>query len=808
MKVPKTMLEKYNVVAPLITGFCEEYLNEEYASVSLLMLEKLCRKRPSPLLGGKPNTWACGIVYAVGSVNFLFDKSQTPHMRASVLAEKFGLSQSTAGNKAREINKLLNIGVFEPEWTLPSRIGDNPMTWMFESGNGFIFDARYAPREVQEDLFDAGMIPFIPADRKKVEEDPKLAPETNRILSKKEGIPNKKHGLSPIEGQFSIFNDQITPDADDEKLAERPVKPIIHINGAGSFETLGSIEDYCSNNKDFKQMLNKFSDGYIPVYNKRKVALREEIKIYMRRNFNTWYCSGSNPVFQISPARFINSDIYCKFGAGAVVFPVCKPVFNKSRIAEITYAFHVFTLDDHPFIRDMRLFLESTKGIGIESWHGEAYDSVFDYAVSVFAGVTKNAEFTFNERPYIIALGDVCERLALISISSARDGIIYDEDRISAFFSAPGKEKLGQVIDVLIERFVEGIDSLEISGKKPDAEEALNALQEEHSIESFFESLFGDIYNNLVIEIESFLDEGADPIDMLEALDEEKAQSIFEVHSVISMCCSHFFTVFGQYLQMILPENNDPFTFSVSDDDYLDALEFEEENSNDLYYKLRVGATVYYKPPGGYGLTPLGAGWFGIDLPEQDNVLYPLVSPGYYQETLDGMLEDDMDKTIDGYMRKMLGDSGQQENLKAMFESIFGPDIMSAETYQTPDPLEGLNPTGLPVYNDKNAVYKFRVGRCTIRLDGTDTLSDLSRAIQFEYDLNEERMSSFYMGKKFFEQAREIRCPRMDFFSDDGPVESDNYMIWQLNLYMKQKFLYLNDFRSENRFTVTFVGVE
>ena len=211
MNVPKSMLEKYNAVAPLITGFCEEYLNEEYAAVSLLMLEKLCRKRPSPLLSGKPNTWACGIVYTVGSVNFLFDKTQTPHMRASALAEKFGLSQSTAGNKAREINKLLNIGVFEPEWTLPSRLLDNPMTWMFESSNGFIFDARYASREVQEDLFDAGMIPFVPADRKRAEEDPKLALETENTLSQKDDTLKKKREKNPIEGQFSFLTITLSP---------------------------------------------------------------------------------------------------------------------------------------------------------------------------------------------------------------------------------------------------------------------------------------------------------------------------------------------------------------------------------------------------------------------------------------------------------------------------------------------------------------------------------------------------------------------------------------------------------------------
>jgi hypothetical protein len=39
---------------------------------------KLSRKRPSPLEGGRINTWAAAITHTIGRVNFLFDKSQTP----------------------------------------------------------------------------------------------------------------------------------------------------------------------------------------------------------------------------------------------------------------------------------------------------------------------------------------------------------------------------------------------------------------------------------------------------------------------------------------------------------------------------------------------------------------------------------------------------------------------------------------------------------------------------------------------------------------------------------------------------------
>jgi hypothetical protein len=63
---------------------------------------------------------------------------------------------------------MLRTLQLDPNWTLPSRLDDNPMVWMLEV-NGFIMDARHAPREVQEIAFKKGLIPYIPADRRQGE---------------------------------------------------------------------------------------------------------------------------------------------------------------------------------------------------------------------------------------------------------------------------------------------------------------------------------------------------------------------------------------------------------------------------------------------------------------------------------------------------------------------------------------------------------------------------------------------------------------------------------------------------------------
>jgi len=159
--VPVTMKPRYDEIVTLTEAFCSEHLNAEYAQVCRQLAAALSRKRPSPLVSGRANSWAAAIVYAVGSVNFLFDKSQTPHVRADELSAAFGLSKSTVANKTRQIKDLLHIGVFDPNWTLPSKIDSNPMAWLI-SVNGLILDARSLPRPIQEEAFRRGMIPYLP----------------------------------------------------------------------------------------------------------------------------------------------------------------------------------------------------------------------------------------------------------------------------------------------------------------------------------------------------------------------------------------------------------------------------------------------------------------------------------------------------------------------------------------------------------------------------------------------------------------------------------------------------------------------
>ena len=163
-KIPKAMAEKYSAISALTDAFCTQHLNEEYRDLIHRILGALTRKRPSPLSRGKENVWAAASVLAAGHVNFLNDATQTPHCSSKTIFEFFGIAESTGHNKSREIRDMLKMGPLSPQWTLQSRLADNPLVWMLQV-DGLVIDIRKAPLELQQLAFAKGLIPFIPTER-------------------------------------------------------------------------------------------------------------------------------------------------------------------------------------------------------------------------------------------------------------------------------------------------------------------------------------------------------------------------------------------------------------------------------------------------------------------------------------------------------------------------------------------------------------------------------------------------------------------------------------------------------------------
>src|ERR1017187_7404077 len=95
--------ERQQKILELVREFCAKKLDEEYFELAEKLILKLGRKRHVPFETGKLEIWAAGIIHALGSINFLFDKDHTPYVSVDEINNFFGTSKSSSGNKSKEI---------------------------------------------------------------------------------------------------------------------------------------------------------------------------------------------------------------------------------------------------------------------------------------------------------------------------------------------------------------------------------------------------------------------------------------------------------------------------------------------------------------------------------------------------------------------------------------------------------------------------------------------------------------------------------------------------------------------------------
>jgi len=188
----------------------------------------------------------------------LDDPEQSPYMKLIDIDPEFGVAESTGQGKSMAIRRMFGIGRLNTNWTLPSRLGDNPLVWKIEV-NGMLVDIRQESRESQETAFQKGLIPYIPADRTTVTDD-----KTNK--------PPDPPSLPSVEGNlfgalFGFYQKAMAllreADLDDEKLdvaAERIGQVLeevtANVTRTKDFNSKGPLE---SAYEEMKQLLDELS---------------------------------------------------------------------------------------------------------------------------------------------------------------------------------------------------------------------------------------------------------------------------------------------------------------------------------------------------------------------------------------------------------------------------------------------------------------------------------------------------------------------------------------------------------------------
>ncbi|MCP5077856.1 MAG: hypothetical protein GY951_07335 [Psychromonas sp.] len=132
--IPNTMKGRYKEITGLTEQYSCDFLNDEYSDLIRSLTATLCCKEPSLLAKGKVCVWACAVIHAVGMVNFLFDKNNSPYVSASDLYKHFNISSSNGSLKSKAIRDSLDMYPLCEEWRVASLkdVQFNPLWNLFD----------------------------------------------------------------------------------------------------------------------------------------------------------------------------------------------------------------------------------------------------------------------------------------------------------------------------------------------------------------------------------------------------------------------------------------------------------------------------------------------------------------------------------------------------------------------------------------------------------------------------------------------------------------------------------------------------
>jgi len=121
----------------LTSEFCAQKLDEDYAQLCIKLIQKMGRKRDVPFQSGKVEIWAAAVIYALGSINFLFDKAFEPYATPDDICEHFDTKKTSVASKAKIIKNMFNMSYYSSEFSTKRMNESNPFNKM-RMVNGFI----------------------------------------------------------------------------------------------------------------------------------------------------------------------------------------------------------------------------------------------------------------------------------------------------------------------------------------------------------------------------------------------------------------------------------------------------------------------------------------------------------------------------------------------------------------------------------------------------------------------------------------------------------------------------------------------
>ncbi len=110
----------------LTSEFCAQKLDADYAQLCIKLIQKMGRKRDVPFQSGRIEIWAAAVIYAIGSVNFLFDKAFEPYATPDDICDHFGVKKTSVASKAKIIKDMFKMSYYSTEFSTQRMNEKNP----------------------------------------------------------------------------------------------------------------------------------------------------------------------------------------------------------------------------------------------------------------------------------------------------------------------------------------------------------------------------------------------------------------------------------------------------------------------------------------------------------------------------------------------------------------------------------------------------------------------------------------------------------------------------------------------------------
>jgi tetratricopeptide (TPR) repeat protein len=124
----------------MVETFCKKHLNDEYNDLCTKLVKAMAQRDDISFAKGKLEIWAAAVVCAIGSYNFLYDKTFKPYMQQKDILKAFGVSTGSVSTKVSELREAFDLQFpFGDDTFLTQRmIDENPLNKMGISPEGFI----------------------------------------------------------------------------------------------------------------------------------------------------------------------------------------------------------------------------------------------------------------------------------------------------------------------------------------------------------------------------------------------------------------------------------------------------------------------------------------------------------------------------------------------------------------------------------------------------------------------------------------------------------------------------------------------